>query len=95
MARRKARDGFEKAEWEKRFYSKVKEEMNVFNLENADVAKVIGVAEDTFSIKLNDPSKFTYEEFCVLCDFLKVERSDLIGIRPKGFRRQKKEEEKK
>ena len=85
MARTPARNGREKTEWEKRFYSKVTGEMDVFNLENFEVGKVLGICEDTFSIKLNDPKKFGLWEFCKLCDFLHLDRGELINmVCPKG-----------
>jgi hypothetical protein len=88
LARSPARNGREKTEWEKRFYNKVTTELDVFNLEFAEVAKVLGICEDTFSIKMNDPSRFSLWEFCKLCDFLHLDRSDLIGgVCPKGFKK--------
>lgn len=87
----KARNGREKAEWEERFYSDVKEEMRVFHLDNSEVGKVLGVCEDTYSLKLNDPSKLTLLEFCRLCDFLHLDRAELIGkVCPKENLRRKK-----
>ena len=43
MARRPARNGREKTEWEKRFYSKVTTEMDIYNLNNDEVGKVLGI----------------------------------------------------
>jgi hypothetical protein len=88
LARRPVRNGREKEEWEKRFYSTVKTEMDVFNLDNNELGKVLGICEDTFSFKLNDPCKFDIFEFCKMCDFLHIDRAELINkVCPKGFKR--------
>lgn len=88
LARKPVRNGREKAEWEKRFYSTVKTEMDVFDLDNKELGKVLGVCEDTFSLKLNDPCCFDLFEFCKMCDFLHIDRAELINkVCPKGFKR--------
>lgn len=88
LARKPVRNGREKEEWEKRFYSTVKTEMDVFNLDNNELGKVLGICEDTFSFKLNDPCKFDIFEFCKMCDFLHIDRAELINkVCPKGFKR--------
>jgi hypothetical protein len=89
LARTPVRNGREKTEWEKRFYKAITTEMDVYNLEIGEVGKVLGICKDTFSIKLNDPCKFTLWEFCKLCDFLHIDRMDLINkVCPKGFKRE-------
>ena len=88
MARRPARNGREKTEWEKRFYSKVTTEMDIYNLNNDEVGKVLGICGDTFSIKLNDPSRLSLWEFCKLCDFLHISRGELVEMAcPKGLKK--------
>lgn len=88
MAREKARGGREKTEWEKKFYGMVSTEMDIFDLDNEGVSKVLGISADTFSIKLNDPSKFKLWEFCKLMDFLHIDRNEAIEIVcPKGMKR--------
>ena len=88
MARTPVRNGREKNEWEKRFYSKVTTEMDIYNLNNDEVGKVLGICGDTFSIKLNDPARFNLWEFCKLCDFLHIDRSETIGsVCPKGTKK--------
>ncbi|MBR5202667.1 MAG: hypothetical protein IKW45_05330 [Clostridia bacterium] len=83
MARKPVRGGREKEEWEKRFYSKVHTEMDIYNLKNIEVGKAVGVCEDTFSYKLNEPRKLTLDEFCNLCDFLHLDRAELVSMVPK------------
>ena len=85
MAREKARGGREKTEWEKRFYGKVNTEMGIYNLDNEEVGKVLGICGDTFSIKVNDPKKLKLWEFCKRCDFLHLDRGEIINlVCPKG-----------
>lgn len=88
MARKPARNGRLKTEWEKRFYSAVKTEMDVRNKGNKEIGQVLGICEDTFSIKINDPSTFSLWEFCKLCDMLKLDRAEMIvKVCPKGMGR--------
>lgn len=75
----KARGGREKYEWEKEFAGTIRTKMDIYNLKMADVAKVVGVCEDNFSAKLNDPKKFNILEWCRLVDFLHIDRANTIS----------------
>lgn len=67
------------AEWRIRFAGNVRNEMNVYGLSSADMGKILGITAQTFNAKLRDPLKFSVKEFCVLTDFLHLERGTMIS----------------
>ena len=84
MARRKVRDGREKYAWEKAFAGTVRTQMDIYNLNMKDMAKVLGIGIDNFSIKMNDPGKFRARELCKLLDFLHIDRAEVFEKMCKG-----------
>lgn len=68
-----------KPEWVINFASDVRRKMEIFGLTSEEMAKVIGVTAQTFNYKLRNPLRLTVKEFCVITDFLHIDRAAAIS----------------
>lgn len=69
-----------KKEWEERLYGKITTEMRVYGVRVPEMAKIMGMNKDTLTRKLNNPKKFSVEEFFWIIDYLHLSREEIACL---------------